>query len=110
MKSIYHQHLSKISLSVKGLVDSPNDVLAEILIEDAINKIKEEFTTKHGITLNFTENAINLILDKSKKQNINSFDFCYSMLTDYEYGLKLIGESSFTVTEDVVNNHRKFLG
>ncbi|MDH4128694.1 MAG: AAA family ATPase [Spirochaetota bacterium] len=103
------------STSIKKLVineellDNPDIVLEKLLIQDAINRIIDEYIEKHGITLTFTDNAKDSIKLKSKENKLTPYDYCHKILTNYEYGLKLIGLSQFEVTDDVVNNYDHFL-
>ncbi len=91
------------------LVDNPEKVLENILARDGVNRISVEFFEKHGIILEFTDNAVNLIKAKSQKENTTPYEYCQNILKNYEYGLKLIGKTHFKIDQDLVNNYQQFL-
>ncbi len=93
----------------KEIVDDPEKVLSNILLEDGIERFQKEFLIEHGIFLEFDSKAKKKILELSKAENKSAKQFCKDKFHDYFHGIRLMNLESFTVTEEAVVDPEGFL-
>ena len=107
----------------KELVDDPKSELTRMVENSSYNeelilyeKIKDyeiEFAKKHDIEIEFNEEALRLISQKSVAHNLDPIFVCRDIFKDYEYGLSLIkkniGQDTFILTREVVESPNETL-
>ena len=100
------------------IVDSPIEELQKLLktpgynqkliVREQIRRYEKEFLEKHGITVKFDEQAIELIVKQSEDEGTNAKDICEETLKSYEHGLNLVkkntGKTEFVITREVIEN------
>jgi len=105
------------------LIDNTDEVLAKYREEGMkvnIEKVRDEvaiftreFQTKHGVSINFTEEAVLELAGLSSLQGRSVLQICKSKFRDYQFGLKLIqgnnGRESFEICKEAVKDADKFL-
>ena len=105
------------------LIDNTDEVLAKYREEGMkvnIEKVRDEvaiftreFQTKHGVSMNFTEDAVLELAGLSTLQGRSVLQICKSKFRDYQFGLKLIqgnnGRESFEICKEAVKDADKFL-
>ena len=106
-----------------NLVDNTEDVLAQYREEGMkvnIEKVRDEvaiytreFSAKHGVYMEFTEDAMLELADLSLLQGRSVLQICRTKFRDYQFGLKLIqgnnGRESFEICKEAVKDADKFL-
>lgn len=117
-----HSPIKKLEMSAR-LVDSPNEVLGEILQEakgieleqmaQAFNTIAEEWSKRNGIQITLQPEAARLLSQKAVDSGKNPESVFDEALRDYEHGLNLIrrtqGIQQFDITPEVIRNPRATL-
>ena len=107
-KSLPSTDIKELNVN-KDLVDNPEKLLNKILLQDGIQKFQKEFLIEHGIFLEFNEKAIKKIDDQAKNENKKIKELCDEKFHDYFHGIRLMNLESFTVSEEAVDNPKKFL-
>ncbi len=78
-----------------------------------IDSFTQEFNSKHGMTMEFDEEAVTTLAELSSLQGRSVLQICKSKFKDYQFGLKLIhgntGVNEFTLTKEAVEDADKFL-
>ncbi len=93
----------------KAVLQNPDKHLEKLIINSSMKKFQKEFLTKNGVVISFTPKAVDLI-QKNSKETGKSFDkLCSDMLSDYEYGLRLLDCDQFVVDEEIVKDPKKRL-
>ena len=99
-------------------VKEPNKALADLLMnnQEALNdflfkrveEFKTDFLEKHGLNLEFSEEACARIVEIAVKEDKSTSSVCEQLFKDYEHGLKIVsrntGQSHFLLTADAVEN------
>jgi ATP-dependent Clp protease ATP-binding subunit ClpX len=97
-------------------VQQPEKALSELLASNQglqrvelikeVSLFSENFQKDQGFTLSFNEDAIDLIVELSLKQDRTVRSLCEDKFKDYPYGLKLISEkgniNEFVITREAV--------
>jgi ATP-dependent Clp protease ATP-binding subunit ClpX len=105
------------------LIDNKDAILAELRLEGLkvnINKVRDEvgiytreFSTKHGVKMEFTEGAMLALAELSSLQGRSVLQICRTKFKDYQFGLKLIqgnnGRDSFEIGQEAIDDADKFL-
>jgi endopeptidase Clp ATP-binding regulatory subunit ClpX len=100
------------------LVERPQKELDKIFDDNSYNdknisqerlkQYAEEFLGKTGIRISFDQEATSLLYDKAYTSGENIKTVCDRILSDYEYGLNLIGKTSgqkeFTISKQVIED------
>jgi len=117
-----HSAVKRLELSDK-LVDSPNEVLGEILKEAqiiqldqtdlAFNSIAEEWSKRNGIQIHLHPEAARLLSQKALESGEKLESVFEEIFRDYEHGLNLIrrtqGIQQFEITPEVIRDPRAAL-
>jgi ATP-dependent Clp protease ATP-binding subunit ClpX len=117
-----HSAVKHLELSDR-LVDSPNEVLGEILKEAqiiqldqtdlAFNSIAEEWSKKNGIQIHLHPEAARLLSQKALESGEKLESVFEEIFRDYEHGLNLIrrtqGIQQFEITPEVIRDPRAAL-
>lgn len=99
-------------------VENPQKALKDLLLHnqaalnDFLFKRVEEFTSdfkeKHGLELEFSEDACAKIVELAVNQDRSTSSICEQLFKDYEHGLKIVsrnsGKTRFLITENAVDN------
>ena len=105
------------------LIENKNEFIAKFKEEgeqieltkarSEVDVFVQKFMAKHGIQMEFTDEAILSLSTQSAEQGRSVLQICGSKFKDYQFGLKLIqrnsGKDSFTITEEAVKDADKFL-
>lgn len=87
----------------------PDRVLDRLLTEDGCYRFRELFRRKHGIDIEFSDEAIAIIKETSAGGNSDFFNTCLVLFRDYEYGLKLAEKKTFIISAEAAQNPRDYL-
>ncbi len=93
----------------RDMVDHPARELDKIMTNYYIKKFQKRFLVRNNIVITFTESAIQQLKEKAKAKSQNLEQVCNEMLSDYEYGLKLLNWDEFTVDDEIVKNPKQRL-
>lgn len=99
-------------------VEKPQEALKDILLNNqaALNdflfkRVAEfiaDFKEKHGLDLEFSEDACAKIVELAVKEDRSTSSICEQLFKDYEHGLKIVsrnsGKTRFLITADAVDN------
>ncbi|MCP4130707.1 MAG: AAA domain-containing protein [bacterium] len=107
-KSLPSTNVKKLLVD-KELIENPAPLLHKMLLEDGIQTFQKEFMVKHGIFLEFRQDAIDEIDRRAQEENIKVSKLCNDLFHDYFHGIRLINLESFTITKDAVDNPEDFL-
>lgn len=109
----FEKHLPDTDLETfvvtRDMIDHPARELDKIMTNYYIKTFQKRFLVRNNIVITFTETAIQLLKEKAKETHQNLEQVCNEMLSDYEYGLKLLNWDEFTVDEDIVRNPKERL-
>jgi ATP-dependent Clp protease ATP-binding subunit ClpX len=115
-------HVKRFAVS-RELVDNPQAQLKTLLAEQAreergisrqlIQEFADRFRDSFGLTLKFTDAAVEKLIDLAAEQNVPLRDLCATKFKDFQFGLKLIsqntGRQDFDVDVDAVDAPDKVL-
>lgn len=115
-------HVRRLVVTAE-LVDRPGEVLQKLLAQHAVEErqmlrqvvreFAERFRQSHGLTLRFTEAAVDRLVNLALEQGVPVRDLCAQKFKDYQFGLKLIaqntGQTEFEVDVDAVEAPDKVL-
>ncbi len=93
----------------KNLIDNPEAVLKNILMEYGVRTFQKEFLVEHGIFLEFDNDAKNEIQKRAAESDKNMKELCENLFHDYFHGIRLMNLESFTITKAAVENPEEFL-
>jgi ATP-dependent Clp protease ATP-binding subunit ClpX len=90
----------------RELVDDPKAELRKLLAENekeervVVRQLVHEFAARfresHGLTIQFTEDAAEFLVEESLAQAVSVRDLCASRFKDFQFGLKLIAQNTGT--------------
>ena len=100
--------IKKLYIDIK-LINNPDNILADLVLEDSINKFQKEFLIEHGIYLLFDDDAKEKLKVKAKELNTKVKDLCDDLFKDFFHGIRLMKLENFTITEEAVDNPKEFL-
>ena len=93
----------------KEIVENPELELNKLLTYSSMKEFQEEFLTQHGIVFEFSDQAINKISKKAGSDKSTFKQVARHLFKDYEYGLKLAGKTNFIVSDEVIEDPKKYL-
>ena len=93
----------------KEVVENPELELNKLLTYSSMKEFQEEFLTQHGIVFEFSDQAINKISKKANSEKSTFRLVARHLFKDYEYGLKLAGKTNFIVSDEVIEDPKKYL-
>lgn len=99
-------------------VQDPAKALTDLLMnnQEALNdflfkrveEFKADFMEKHGLNLEFSEEACSKIVEIAVKEDRSTSSVCEQLFKDYEHGLKIVsrnsGKNHFLITAQAVDN------
>src|SRR6185436_6516574 len=72
-----------------------------VVMRQLVHHFGERFGEVHGLTLKFTEDAAEWLVERALAESVAVRDLCAARFKDYQFGLKLIaqntGKREFTV-------------
>ena len=91
----------------KGLEMNAGKVIREMKM------FASEFHRQHGVKINFSDDAVSAVSERSLAKGTSPLNECNSLFKDYQFGLKLIqkntGKEDFLITADAVVDPDSFL-
>jgi endopeptidase Clp ATP-binding regulatory subunit ClpX len=108
---------SRIDLIANRMIEKGydvNTVFEEVVeIQRQAEEFEREFQRRHGICLQFNNEAIDRIIEIALEEERKGIDVCSRLLKDYEHGMKLIrdkiGRKEFVITKEAVDNPEGYL-
>ena len=91
------------------ILDNPDHFLSELIEHHAFESFANRFFKQTGIRLEFSAGGIKTAVNLAAERGITLKSFLKDALNDYEYGLKLVGKTKFTVTRSVLANPNGYL-
>ncbi len=107
-KSLPSTQIKKL-LANKELIENPDVVLKQMLIEDGIHSFQKSFLVDHGIYLDFNDDAVKRIQEMAGEKLKSIKQLCSDLFNDYYHGLRLLKMDHFTITSDAVKNPKEYL-
>lgn len=78
-----------------------------------IQEYELRFFERFGISLKFTEEGIDAVLQKALDAKVSVWSICENLSKDFEYGFKLvqekIGMTRFVITPEAISNPEKYI-
>jgi ATP-dependent protease HslVU (ClpYQ) ATPase subunit len=107
----------------REVVDEPLTELKKLLAEheqeeqkvmrQLVHDFAERFRESHGLSIHFTDEAVERLVALALQQSVPVRDLCASKFKDYQFGLKLIaqntGQREFTIEHEAVEAPDKVL-
>lgn len=93
----------------KEVVENPDTELNKMLTYHSMKEFQENFLRNHGIVFEFSDTAINNISKRAGETKSTFNLVARDLFKDYEYGLKLAGKTNFVVSEEVIDDPKKYL-
>jgi ATP-dependent protease Clp ATPase subunit len=108
---------SRIDLIATRMVEKGydvNTVCEEVVeVQYQIDDFERDFQRKHGIHLQFSNEAIDRIIEVALDEDGKGVGICNRLLKDYEHGMKLIrdkiGRREFLITKEAIDNPEEYL-
>jgi ATP-dependent protease Clp ATPase subunit len=108
---------SRIDLIANRMVEKGydvNTVCEEVVdVQRQIEEFERDFQRRHGIHLQFSEEAIDRITEIALDEDGKGTAICTKLLKDYEHGMKLIrdkiGRREFIITKEAVDDPEGYL-
>ena len=93
----------------EALVEDPDSELRRLLVLDAIRRYRETFLNTYRITLDFDEEAVTRIAQRSEALGTTPDALCQDLFAEYGHGLKLLGKERFTVRAAILEDPKTYL-
>ena len=108
---------SRIDLIATRMVEKGydvNTVCEEVVeVQYQIEDFEREFQRKHGIHLQFSNEAIDRVVEIGLDEDGKGIAICNRLLKDYEHGMKLIrdkiGRREFIITKEAIDSPEEYL-
>jgi ATP-dependent Clp protease ATP-binding subunit ClpX len=108
---------SRIDLIVNRMIEKGydvNTVLEEVIeVQRQVEALEKDFLRRHGIRLQFNDEAIDRIMEIALEEGGEEIEICSKLSKDFEYGMELIrdkiGQHEFFITKDAVNDPEGYL-
>ncbi len=107
-KTLPDTEIKSLKIS-KSVLLNPDAELDKLTVNSSMKKFQKEFLAKNGIVISFTDKAVNLIRQRSRESGKSFDQICRDMLSDYEYGLRLLECDQFLVDDEIVKDPKKRL-
>jgi hypothetical protein len=99
-------------------VEDPQKALKDLLLNNQaalndflfkrVEEFKTDFKEKHGLELDFSEDACAKIVELAVNEDRSTNSICEQLFKDYEHGLKIVsrnsGKTHFLITAEAVDN------
>lgn len=93
----------------KEIVLQPDAELHRLLVSGSMKEFQDFFLRNSGIVIEFGREAADALVRMAEIRRIGINELARELFKDYEYGLKLAGMNHFVVTQDVLDDPRKYL-
>ena len=96
----------------EDIINHPDSQLQALLataIDEDIKNFQKDFLLKHGVYLEFENEAIEAIKNSTSKVSKSIKQLCHDLFHDYHYGAKLLGIDSMRITKESVVNPTGYL-
>jgi len=108
---------SRIALIADRMIEKGydvNTVIEEVVdIQRMVEDFERDFYRKHGISLRFSNEAIDRVTEIGLEEDGKGIGICSRLSKDYEHGFKLIrdriGKREFVLTREAVDNPEVYL-
>jgi len=108
---------SRIALIADRMIEKGydvNTVIEEVVdIQRRVEDFERDFYRKHGISLRFSNEAIDRVTEIGLEEDGKGIGICSRLSKDYEHGFKLIrdrvGQREFILTREAVDNPEAYL-
>jgi ATP-dependent Clp protease ATP-binding subunit ClpX len=108
---------SRINLIANRMIEKGydvNTVFEEVVeIQRQVDEFGRDFRRRHGIYLQFNNEAIDRIIEIALEEDGKGISACSRLLKDYEHGMKLIrdkiGQKEFVITKEAVDDPEGYL-
>ncbi len=107
-KSLPSTNIKKLTVD-RQVIESPGEVLRELLIEEGIQSFQKEFLVEHGIYLDFNKDAVEKLKEMAGEKLKSIKQLCNDLFRDYYHGLRLMKLDHFTVPREAVDNPDEYL-
>ena len=107
-KSLPSTNITKLAVD-KQVVEKPDAVLKEMLIDDGIHNFQKDFLVEHGIYLDFDKDAVEKIQNMAGERLRSIKQLCNELFRDYYHGLRLMKLDHFTITREAMDDPDQFL-
>jgi len=107
-KTLPSTDIKKLTVD-KEVVEHPENVLKRILLSDNIRKFQKEFLLKHGIVMEFEDEALQIIQEKARAAGMSIKQYCDDLFHDYPYGIKLMNLERFVITKAAVEDPQGYI-
>jgi ATP-dependent Clp protease ATP-binding subunit ClpX len=107
-KKLPSTHIKKFRVT-KEVTENPELELNKLLTYSSMKEFQENFLRMHGIVFEFSDSAINKISQKASVEKTDFNTVAREIFKDYEYGLKLAGKNNFVVSDEVIDDPKKYL-
>ena len=107
-KSLPSTHVKNFVLDEK-VINSPDEVLKEILLKDGIESFQKEFLVEHGVYLDFVKESVEKIQERAGNELKSVKQLCNDLFQDYFHGLRLMKLDNFTIPPEAVDDPEGFL-
>jgi ATP-dependent Clp protease ATP-binding subunit ClpX len=108
---------SRIALIADRMIEKGydvNTVIEEVVdIQRMVEDFERDFYRKHGISLRFSNEAIDRVTEIGLEEDGKGIGICSRLSKDYEHGFKLIrdrvGKREFVLTREAIDNPETYL-
>jgi endopeptidase Clp ATP-binding regulatory subunit ClpX len=108
---------SRIALIADRMIEKGydvNTVIEEVVdIQRMVEDFERDFYRKHGISLRFSNEAIDRVTEIGLEEDGKGIGICSRLSKDYEHGFKLIrdrvGQREFILTREAIDNPEAYL-
>jgi endopeptidase Clp ATP-binding regulatory subunit ClpX len=108
---------SRIALIADRMIEKGydvNTVIEEVVdIQRMVEDFERDFYRKHGISLRFSNEAIDRVTEIGLEEDGKGIGICSRLSKDYEHGFKLIrdrvGQREFILTREAIDNPEVYL-
>lgn len=102
-KKLPSTSIKKFSVT-QEMVEEPIEGLEKLILNESLKSFQKEFLASTGIIISFTPDAKERLVREAKAENKTYKDKCRELFANYEYGLKLLELSNFTVDNKVLDD------
>lgn len=107
-KSLPSTNIKKVAVN-KDVIENPDVVLKNLLIEDGIHNFQKDFLVEHGIYLDFDKEAVEKIQEMAGEKLKSIKQLCNDLFHDYYHGLRLMKMDHFTIPREAVDEPEDYL-
>ena len=110
-KTLPSTNIKKLHMNEEVIINPEailHKMLSEVLQEDVKN-FQKDFLLKHGVYLDFDENAVQEIKKILAKAGKSITQLCRDLFHDYHYGAKLVESDTIKITKEAVENPNEYL-